>query len=145
MARNTPRSKEQMNFHDKIVLITGGTGGLGREVTMAFLQAGASVMVTYRRAEEFAAVVSSAERIGAKPPDGAAVDVTDAPAVEKFVAGMVAKYGRIDILVNTVGGYAGGANLLEVDPPGYHQMMQPNLEARFGLARVILPGIIPQN
>ena len=32
-----------MNFHDKIVLVTGGTGGLGREVTMAFLEAGASV------------------------------------------------------------------------------------------------------
>jgi len=104
-----------MNFHDKIVLIAGGTGGLGREVTMAFLQAGASVMVTYRRAEEFAAVVSSAKRIGAKPPDGAAVDVTDAPAVEKFIAGTVAKYGRVDILVNTVGGYAGGTNLWEVD------------------------------
>src|SRR5260370_1731997 len=108
-----------MNFHDKIVLISGGTGGLGREVTMAFLEAGASVMVTYRRAEEFAAIVSSAERIGAKPPDGAAVDVTDAAAVEKFVAGMVAKYGRVDILGNTVGGYAGGAKLWGVGPRRY--------------------------
>src|SRR5258707_11591500 len=116
MARNSPRSEEQMNFHDKIVLIAGGTGGLGREVTMAFLQAGASVMVTYRRAEEFAAVVSSAERIGTKPPDGAAVDVTDAAAVEQFVAGMVAKYGRVDILVNTAGGYDGGATLWVVEP-----------------------------
>ena len=59
-----------MNFHDKIVLVTGGTGGLGREVTMAFLEAGATVIVTYRVAEEFAAVVSAAERIGATPPDG---------------------------------------------------------------------------
>src|SRR5882762_5224085 len=46
-----------MNFHDKIVLVAGGTGGLGREVSMAFLEAGASVVATYRRAEEFAAVV----------------------------------------------------------------------------------------
>ncbi len=37
-----------MNFHDKIVLVTGGTGGLGREVTMAFLEAGATVVVTYQ-------------------------------------------------------------------------------------------------
>src|SRR5258708_23787692 len=99
MARNSPRSEEQMNFHDKIVLISGGTGGLGREVTLAFLEAGASVMGTYRRAEEFAAVGSSAERIGAKPPDGAALDVPDAPAVEKFVAGMGAEYGRDRLLV----------------------------------------------
>jgi NADP-dependent 3-hydroxy acid dehydrogenase YdfG len=134
-----------MNFHDKIVLISGGTGGLGREVTMAFLQAGASVMVTYRRAEEFVAVVSSAERIGAKPPEGAAVDVTDAAAVEKFVAGMVAKHGRVDILVNTVGGYAGGTNLWEVDPRVYDQMMQLNLKAGFVLARIVVPEMIRQN
>jgi NAD(P)-dependent dehydrogenase (short-subunit alcohol dehydrogenase family) len=145
MARSQFTSEEQMNFHDKIVLIAGGTGGLGREVTMAFLEAGASVMVTYRREEEFAAVVSSAERIGAKLPDGAAVDVTDSAAVEKFVAGMVAKYGRVDILVNTVGGYAGGTNLWEVDPRVYDQMMQLNLKAGFVLARTVVPEMIRQN
>ena len=134
-----------MNFQGKIVLIAGGTGGLGREVTMAFLEAGANVMVTYRRAEEFAAVVSLAERSGAKALDGAAVDVTDAVAVEKFVAGMVAKHGRIDILVNTVGGYAGGTNLWEVDPRVYDQMMQLNLKAGFVLARVVVPVMIRQN
>jgi NAD(P)-dependent dehydrogenase (short-subunit alcohol dehydrogenase family) len=58
----------RMNFHDKIVLVTGGTGGLGREVTMAFLEAGATVAVTYQVEEEFAAVVSAAQRIGAAIP-----------------------------------------------------------------------------
>src|SRR5580700_2177629 len=95
-----------MNFHDKVVLVTGGTGGLGREVTIAFLEAGASVVVTYQVAEELAAVVSAAERIGATPPEGAAVDVTDTAAVEKLLADIVAKRGRLDVLVNTVGGYA---------------------------------------
>src|SRR5580700_300675 len=122
-----------MNFHDKVVLVAGGTGGLGREVTMAFLEAGATVVATYRRAEEFAAAVSSAERIGATPPEGASVDVTDAAAVDKFVAGIVTKHGRLDILVNTVGGYAAGANLWEVDPRTYDQMLQLNLKAGFVL------------
>src|ERR1700682_4945413 len=105
-----------MNFHDKVVLVAGGTGGLGREVTMSFLEAGASVVATYRRAEEFAAVVSSAERIGATPPQGASVDLTDAAAVEQFVAGVVAKHGRLDILVNTVGADAGGTDLRGAEP-----------------------------
>jgi NAD(P)-dependent dehydrogenase (short-subunit alcohol dehydrogenase family) len=134
-----------MNFHDKIVLVAGGTGGLGREVTMAFLEAGASVVVTYRRAEEFAAVVSAAERTGATPPDGAAVDVTDAAAVEKVVVDIVAKHGCLDILVNTVGGYAGGTNLWEADPRTYDQMLQLNLKAGFILARSIVPVMIRQN
>jgi NAD(P)-dependent dehydrogenase (short-subunit alcohol dehydrogenase family) len=134
-----------MNFHDKIVLVTGGTGGLGREVTMAFLEAGATVIVTYRIAEELAAVVSAAERIGATPPVGAAVDVTDAAAVEKFVAEISAKHGRLDVLVNTVGGYAGGTNLWEVDPKTYDLMLQLNLKAGFVLARSIVPVMIRQN
>jgi NAD(P)-dependent dehydrogenase (short-subunit alcohol dehydrogenase family) len=134
-----------MNFHDKIVLVTGGTGGLGREVTMAFLEAGASVVVTYRNADEFAAVVSAAERIGATPPDGFFVDVTDMAAVEKFVADIVAKHGRLDILVNTVGGYAGGTNLWEVDPKTYDRMLDLNLKAGFVLARAIVPQMIRQN
>ena len=134
-----------MNFHDKIVLIAGGTGGLGREVTRAFLEAGASVVVTYRRAEEFAAVISAAERTGATPPEGVAADVTDPAAVEKVVADIVAKHGRIDILVNAVGGYAGGTSLWEVDPRTYDQMLQLNLKAGFVLARAIVPVMIRQN
>jgi NAD(P)-dependent dehydrogenase (short-subunit alcohol dehydrogenase family) len=134
-----------MNFHDKIVLVAGGTGGLGREITLAFLKAGASVLVTYRRVEEFAALVSAAERIGVAPPTGVAVDVTQAAAVEQFVADIVAKHGHLDILVNTVGGYAGGKNLWEVDPQIYDQMMQLNLKAGFVLARSIVPVMIRQN
>ncbi len=134
-----------MNFQDKIVLVTGGTGGLGREVAMAFLEAGATVAVTYRREEEFDAVVSAAERAGATPPDGAAVDVTDAAAVEKFVAGIVAQHGRLDVLVNTVGGYAGGKNLWETNSRTYDQMLQLNLKAGFVLAQAVVPVMIRQN
>jgi NAD(P)-dependent dehydrogenase (short-subunit alcohol dehydrogenase family) len=134
-----------MNFHDKIVLVTGGTGGLGREVTMAFLEAGATIVVTYQVAEEFAAVVAAAQRIGAAPPAGVRVDVTDAQTVEKFIAETVAKHGRLDILVNTVGGYAGGTNLWEVDARTYDKMLQLNLKAGFVLARAVVPQMIRQN
>ena len=134
-----------MNFHDKIVLVTGGTGGLGREVTMAFLEAGAKVAVTYRAPDEFAAVVSAAERAGAVAPTGAKVDVTDAQAVEAFIAGIVATHGRLDILVNTVGGYAGGVTLWEVNPREYDRMVQLNLKAGFVLARTVVPQMIKQN
>ena len=134
-----------MNFHDKTVLVTGGTGGLGREVTMAFLEAGANVVVTYRTAEEFTDVVSAAQRIGAAPPAGVSVDVTDAPAVQKFIAEIVAEHGALDILVNTVGGYAGGTNLWEVDSGTYGKMLQLNLQAGFVLAQAVVPQMIKRN
>jgi NAD(P)-dependent dehydrogenase (short-subunit alcohol dehydrogenase family) len=134
-----------MNFHDKIVLVTGGTGGLGREVTMAFLEAGATVIATYRITDELNSVVSAAESIGATPPIGAQVNVTDAAAVEKLVGDLVARHGRIDVLVNAVGGYAGGTKLWEVDPKIYDQMLDLNLKAGFVLARFIVPVMIRQN
>src|ERR1700730_17176177 len=134
-----------MNFHDKIVLVTCGTAGLGREVTMAFLEAGATLVVTYQAAEEFAAVVAAAHRIGAAPPAGVSVDVTAAQAVEKFIAESTAQHGRLDILVNTVGGYAGGTSLWEVDPRTYDRMLQVNLKAGFVLARAVVPQMIKQN
>jgi NAD(P)-dependent dehydrogenase (short-subunit alcohol dehydrogenase family) len=134
-----------VNFNGKIVLVTGGTGGLGREVTMAFLEAGATVVVSYRVAEEFTALLAAAEKTGATTPIGANVDVTDAQAVEKFVAGIVAEHGRLDILVNTVGGYAGGTNLWESDIRTYHKMLSLNLGAGFMLARAVVPRMIKQN
>jgi NAD(P)-dependent dehydrogenase (short-subunit alcohol dehydrogenase family) len=133
-----------MNFQDKIVLVAGGTGGLGREVTLAFLQAGATTIVTYRNAEEFAAVVSAAERVSATPPVGVSVDVTDSSAVEKFVAELVAKHGRLDIFVNTVGGYAGGESLWETNPRLFDRMLDLNLRAGYVLARSIMPQMIRQ-
>ncbi len=134
-----------MNFHDKVVLVTGGTGGLGREVTMAFLEAGATIVVTYRVIEEFDAVVTAAKEIGAAAPTGVSVDVTDAHAVEKVVAEIVQKNGRLDILVNTVGAYAGGTNLWETDSKTYDTMLQLNLKAGFVLARAVVPQMIKQN
>jgi NAD(P)-dependent dehydrogenase (short-subunit alcohol dehydrogenase family) len=112
---------------------------------MAFLEAGATIVATYHVAEEFAAVVSAAQRIGAAPPTGVSVDVTDAQAVEKVIAEIVAKHGRLDILVNTVGGYDGGTNLWEVDPRIYDKMLQLNLKAGFVLARAVVPQLIKQN
>lgn len=134
-----------MNFHDKIVLVTGGTGGLGREVTMAFLEAGASVEVTYVVPEEYAALTSAAERIGASPPAGANVDVTDEQAAGKFVSGLVVKHGRLDIVVNTIGGYAGGTSVWDSDLRTYDKMLNLNLRAGFVLARAVVPQMIRQN
>ena len=134
-----------MNFNDKVVLVTGGTGGLGREVTIAFLEAGARVVVTYVNAEEYSAVVSAAKKIGAEPPDGADVDVTDEQAVEPFIAEIMARHGRLDILVNTVGGYAGGTNVWESDLRTYDKMMNLNLKAGFVLAHTIVPQMMKQN
>jgi len=95
---------------------------------MAFLEAGAAVVTTYRRAEEFAALVSSAETIRATPPDGAVVDVTGRNGGRAIRCGHCGEAQAPRHSVNTVGGYAGGRTS-EVDPRTYDQMLQLNLKA----------------
>ncbi len=127
------------------MLVAGGTGALGREVAMAFLESGATVVVTYRRAAEFDAFGAAARTSGAPAPSGAAVDVTDAAAVEAMIATIVAQHGRLDILVNAVGGYAGGQKIWESSPETYARMTALNLQSGFALARAAVPVMIRQN
>ncbi len=89
-------------------------------------------------------MISATGRIGATPPEGLPVDVTDMAAVEKLVADIVAKHGRLDVLVNTVGGYAGGESLWDTNARLFDQMLQLNLRAGYILARSIVPQMIRQ-
>lgn len=122
-------------FTGKNVLVTGGTGGLGRAVTLAFLDESANVIVTYRRQEELEGLGKAA---------GHQVDVTDETAVQRLTEGLVAKHGRIDILVNAVGGYAGGAPLWETDSKVLDQMLSLNVRAGYILCRAIVPVMLKQ-
>ena len=133
-----------MSFQDKLVIVAGGTGALGRVASVAFLEAGANVIATYRRQEEYDALVASVG-VGAGRLGGVTVDVTQETAVNSFVEGVAAQHGRLDILVNAVGGYAGGKKLWEADPRTYDQMLALNLKAGWVLARAVLPVMIRQN
>ncbi len=133
-----------MSFQDKLVIVAGGTGALGRAASVAFLEAGARVIATYRRQEEYDALVASVGA-GAGRLGGVTVDVTEETAVKSFVEGVAAQHGRLDVLVNAVGGYAGGKKLWEADPRTYDQMLALNLKAGWVLARAVLPVMIRQN
>ena len=126
-----------MTFKDKVAVIAGGTGGLGRAVTQAFLAAGAKVIVTYRKKQEFEDL---------KKLSGAAlnllgfdVDVTDQAAVQKFISTIAGQNGHVDLLVNAVGAYAGGVNLWDTDPEVLDQQLRLNLVSGYALCRAIVP------
>jgi NAD(P)-dependent dehydrogenase (short-subunit alcohol dehydrogenase family) len=121
-------------FSEMVALIAGGTGGLGRAVSLAFLKAGATVVVAYRKQEEFEALRASAEE-SASRLSGQVVDVTDESAVAQLVERIVAKHGRLDALVNTVGGYTGGQKFWELETKAFEQMLAVNLRAGFVLCR----------
>lgn len=82
-----------LDLAGRVVLVTGGTRGIGRGITEAFLAAGATVVTCARSAEP---VVDGAEH--------RTCDVRDADAVAALVAGIVETHGRLDVLVNNAGG-----------------------------------------
>jgi NAD(P)-dependent dehydrogenase (short-subunit alcohol dehydrogenase family) len=131
-----------ISFAGNVVLVAGGTGGLGGAASLAFLGEGAQVIVTYRKEDEFVSLRSSA----ADPSklEGHAVDVTDERAVTDFVAGVMTKYGRLDALVNTIGGYAGGIKLWDLETTTFEAMISLNLRAGLILARAVMPAMLQQ-
>lgn len=132
-----------ISFAGKVVLVAGGTGGLGRAASLAFLREGATVVVPYHREPEFGTLRQAAGDHAAAL-EGQALDVTDEAAVGRFVADLVARHGRLDAVVNTIGGYAGGIKLWELETKTFDAMLALNLRAGFVLARAVLPALLKQ-
>lgn len=129
-------------FSAKVALITGGTGGLGRAVTLSFLHEGASVIASYIKKEEADALhdaVGPGAHLELLP-----LDATDQGACQALIDGIVARHGRLDILVNTIGGYAGGKTLWETDSRTFQLMLSLNLQAGYNLARAVVPAMLRQ-
>ena len=132
-----------VSFEGKVVLIAGGTGGLGRAVSLAFLAEGARTVVTYRSEAEFAALQ---KEVAAKSSmlEGHRVDVTDEAAVGQLVSQVVGRYGRLDAMVNTVGGYAGGTKLWDLETKTFEQMLALNLRTGYVLSRAAVAPMLKQ-
>jgi NAD(P)-dependent dehydrogenase (short-subunit alcohol dehydrogenase family) len=133
----------EINFSGRVVLVAGGTGGLGKAVSLAFLEEGAKVVVTYRKEDEFSALKKTAGT-QANALEGAIVDVTDEGAVNGLVSGIFLRHGRLDALVNTVGGYAGGVKLWDMETKVFDTMLALNLRSGYALARGVLPVMLKQ-
>ncbi|HLM98936.1 MAG TPA: SDR family NAD(P)-dependent oxidoreductase [Bryobacteraceae bacterium] len=132
-----------MIFTWKVALVAGGTGGLGRAVSLAFLKEGAQLIVTYQRDQEFVELKREAGADSSRLI-GRQIDVTDESAVERLIAGIRAENGTLDILVNTVGGYTGGVKLWEMDTRAFDQMLALNLRSGYVLSRAAAKLMVTQ-
>lgn len=124
-----------------VAILAGGTGALGQSITAALLGAGGVVAIPY-------AVPEEAKRLEARlSPDQRArvlalpADVTDEASFGKFVQVVGERHGRVDGLVNAVGGFAGG-DLVSTPLPEWERMMKLNLTSAVIACRAVLPGMI---
>ena len=124
-------------------MVAGGTGGLGRAVSLAFLKEGAELIVTYVISQEFD-LLKTAAGADASRLEGHYVDITDENAVQQLVDGIVSKHGHLDLLVNAVGGYAGGIKLWEMNTKTFDQMLALNLRSGYVLSRAAAKAMLKQ-
>lgn len=130
-------------FSGQVALVAGGTGGLGKALSLAFLAEGADVAVTFRRQEELGSLRKAAGTDAARL-EGHSADVTDADAVRQLVEAIQAKHGRLDALANAVGGYEAGKKLWETEPATFEKMLSLNLFSGYVLARAAAPVMLRQ-
>jgi NAD(P)-dependent dehydrogenase (short-subunit alcohol dehydrogenase family) len=131
----------QSAFADKVILVAGGTGGLGRAISLALLGQGAQVAVTFRAEEELTALLQEAGDSRTRLA-GFKVDVTDSQATADLAQKLNAQYGHLEGLVNTVGAYAGGLSLWDTTPDAFDRMISLNLRSGYALARAVAPVFI---
>lgn len=126
----------------RVVLVTGATGGLGRVVVRRFLAEGATVAAVYRSEDKLKELVNY---VGEGKLTGFKADVTDAASVSALVVEVTKQLGRVDVLLNIVGGYAGGKPLQESEEVMLDQMVTLNTRSAWLCSRAVLPGMIERN
>ncbi len=125
-------------FDGKVVMITGANGGLGRVVVQRFYEAGASLALIERQPSPIPADADANKWLSI------AADVTDKTSVEAALAQIVDNYGQIDVLAHTVGGYAAGKAVYEVDLDIWEQMMRLNAQSVYVTAGTVAAHMVEQ-
>jgi NAD(P)-dependent dehydrogenase (short-subunit alcohol dehydrogenase family) len=125
----------------RVALVAGGTGALGQAVVLRFLQDGASVAVPWLVPEEWERLRARVEKERLGRLYGARVEiVTDQGALAAFVTDILARHEGLDVLVNTVGGFAGG-DLASTSLAEWRRMMDLNLTSAVIGCRAVLPAM----
>lgn len=128
----------RFDFSGKIALITGATGALGRVVARQFYDAGATLALTSTDEQKLHQLFADL----ALNPDHlliGGVNLSDPAQAEAAVQQVVQRFGRIDILVNTVGGYKGGVPVHQTSVEDWDSMLTLNARVAFIISRAVIP------
>ncbi|MGR3296277.1 MAG: SDR family NAD(P)-dependent oxidoreductase [Candidatus Bathyanammoxibius sp.] len=126
---------ELFELRGQVALVTGASKGLGRSMSMALAEAGADIVMVARGPVKLAEAEKEVADMGVRTL-AIAADVTVAEDVEKMVGKAIAKFGKIDILVNNVGTYI-GKPIVESTTEEWLDMINTNLTTTYLCCRTV--------
>ena len=132
-----------VDFSERVVIVTGAAGNLGSAVARAFQAAGARLVLVDRRAERLPRLFPELDG----SPDhflATSVDLTDEAAVKGMVEGALERLGRIDVLVNTAGGYRGGTAVHETPLDTWDFLLNLNARTVLIASSAVVPTMLAQ-
>lgn len=127
---------EIFSLKGKVALITGGSRGLGKEMSLAFAKAGADVVITSRNLETCEEVAREVEALGQKAM-AYACHVGRWDQVEQLVEAVYNRFGKIDILVNNAGKSPLYESLVDVNEAMWDSVLSLNLKGPFRLSALV--------
>ncbi len=132
-----------MSIRDRVAVITGATGGLGRTVARLLADEGARLALVSASADKLAELARELNLPG-EQYIALGRDLTDPGAVREAAQAVRAKFGRADLLLHLVGGRLGGQPVTEVEPGEVAKMLDQHLWTTLYLAQAFVPGMIAQ-
>ncbi len=128
-------------MQDKVVLITGASGGLGHATAPVFAHAGYRVALTGRNTEALEELAATLEGESDRTLVHAA-DLLDREQTGALVQSVIDAWGRIDGLLNLAGGWAGGVGLADVTQAQWDEMLHMNLITAIHITQAVLPQML---
>jgi NAD(P)-dependent dehydrogenase (short-subunit alcohol dehydrogenase family) len=136
--------KNFLSLKNKVAIVTGATGNLGRVVVKKLLEQGVRVVAAYRDEQRYKDLGDSVGEDKAALT-GISADVTVEKSVQKMVEEVIQKHGRIDILLNLAGAYKGGADISNTAEEDWEFLMNINLKSAFLCSKAVLPSMMKAN
>jgi NAD(P)-dependent dehydrogenase (short-subunit alcohol dehydrogenase family) len=134
------------DFSGKVIIITGGTGALGKFLTRCFLDYNSkTVVVTYRSDKEMHELKTGIDNISKQQlkisttVEFVKADLAKEIETKRFISDIIERHGQIHILINVIGSYIGGKSVSQLEESEWDKMINTNLKSAFLISKYIVP------
>ena len=138
----TIKESIKMRLKDKVAIVTGGSSGIGRAISLGYVKEGAKVVIAALHEDKCVEVAREINGMG-----GEAIyytlDVADLEGQKKLLDATIKAFGRVDILVNDAG-YSRRESIFEVTPESWDKILDINLKSVFFLSQIFATQVIKQ-